>query len=79
MRDQLARPFFANLSERQHEIKQEELMQMRRILETMCVVYMSACITACSFPTWLVGNDEGQAYEAYTEAMEKAGVPPERW
>lgn len=54
-------------------------MQMRRILATMCVVCISACITACSFPTWLVGNDEGQAYEAYTEAMEEAGMPPERW
>lgn len=52
---------------------------MRRILATTCVVCISSCIAACSYPAWLVGNDEGQAYEAYTEAMEEAGVPPERW
>lgn len=36
-------------------------------------------LAACSPPGWMVGSDNGEAYEAYTKAMEEAGIPPEKW
>ena len=53
---------------------------MKRIFVVMiCALCTTSCIAACNVPSWLIGNDQGQAYEAYTEAMEEAGMPPERW
>lgn len=52
---------------------------MNRIKRMLAIAAAAGLLAACSAPGWLAGNDDGEAYEAYTEEMEKTGIPPEKW
>lgn len=42
---------------------------------TALMILLMLCTASCK-DSWWMGNDNGEAYEAYTEAMEEYGIPP---
>lgn len=39
-------------------------------VSTILIIFLLVCVVSCTAPWW-TGHDNGEAYEAYTEAMEE--------
>lgn len=44
---------------------------MKKLLVVIAAVIGFCCFMSCQPPSWLVGHDNGEAYERYMESVER--------